>query len=397
MLRRKRALYIILIVSYYLLTSNSIVFAEEYLKVSPKHGDGIYNIFKRYMLIVNDNSMDWFKTQNANTYKENKGLKLNQDYYLPIKIYKYNSTSIRSTTNNFDYDYAKSIQEYNEALHKKGIKEGNYRRDKILWVPITEFKGEFQQKDSTKKKALVLHYPIFGKKHSTIKPNNTNLSDCVFYIVSGHGGPDPGAIGNKNGKELHEDEYAYDVSLRLGKALLEKGAKVHFIVEDPDDGIRDDYYLSNDSHEKYENGQAISRNQRTRLQQRTNIINTYYTKYQTEYKNQFVIVLHVDSRFTKKKIDIFFYYQKANERGKKLAETMLTTIEDKYNQVQPGRGYEGSVSSRNLFMLRHTKADCVYIELGNIRNPRDQLRIVDPNNRQAVANWLTLGIINYLK
>ena len=48
---------------------------------------------------------------------------------------------------------------------------------------------------------------------------------------------------------MHEDEYAYDIILRLGRALMEKGAKVHIIIQDEKDGIRDDRYLSNSDRE----------------------------------------------------------------------------------------------------------------------------------------------------
>ena len=34
-----------------------------------------------------------------------------------------------------------------------------------------------------------------------------------------------------------------------------------------------------------------------------------------------------------------------------------------------------------------------FIEIGNIRNTRDQKRILDPDNRQALANWICEGII----
>jgi N-acetylmuramoyl-L-alanine amidase len=38
-----------------------------------------------------------------------------------------------------------------------------------------------------------------------------------------------------------------------------------------------------------------------------------------------------------------------------------------------------------------------FIELGNIQNFKDQQRILTPNNRQAIANWLTDGLIEYYK
>ena len=55
--------------------------------------------------------------------------------------------------------------------------------------------------------------PLFGKSHSSYTVSSSSLKGAVFYLVSGHGGPDPGCIGKYQGKELHEDEYAYDIIL----------------------------------------------------------------------------------------------------------------------------------------------------------------------------------------
>lgn len=77
------------------------------------------------------------------------------------------------------------------------------------------------------------HYePLFGKKYASYAVTSSSLKGATFYLVSGHGGPDPGCIGKYRGKELHEDEYAYDIILRLGRELMKRGAKVHFIIQD---------------------------------------------------------------------------------------------------------------------------------------------------------------------
>ena len=34
-----------------------------------------------------------------------------------------------------------------------------------------------------------------------------------------------------------------------------------------------------------------------------------------------------------------------------------------------------------------------YIEIGNIQNKKDQKRIVDPENRQSLAKWISEGAI----
>jgi len=102
----------------------------------------------------------------------------------------------------------------------------------------------------------------------------------------------------------------------------------------------------------------------------------------------------VDSRSKGTRMDMFFYHSPKSNTGKKLAITLRNTIEKKYAQHQKSRGYSGTVKARNLHVLRKTNPVAVFIELGNIRNSKDQKRIILEDNRQAVANWLTEGLIN---
>ena len=146
----------------------------------------------------------------------------------------------------------------------------------------------FSVSAQTKKKE-----PLFGKSHSSYTVSSSSLKGAVFYLVSGHGGPDPGCIGKYQGKELHEDEYAYDIILRLGKELLERGAKVYFIIQDAKDGIRDSYILKNSKRETCM-GKPIPLNQIERLKQRCVAINNLYRKDKSSYKR--AIFIHVDSR-----------------------------------------------------------------------------------------------------
>lgn len=102
-------------------------------------------------------------------------------------------------------------------------------------------------------------------------------------MVSGHGGPDPGAIGIYQGRQLHEDEYAYDIILRLARELLSRGAKVHIIIQDKKDGIRDGHVLANSKRETCM-GDPIPLNQVARLKQRCDWVNKLYRKDKSSYK-----------------------------------------------------------------------------------------------------------------
>lgn len=110
-----------------------------------------------------------------------------------------------------------------------------------------------------------------------------------------------------------------------------------------------------------------------------------------------MLSLHIDSRSKRENIDIFFYHDKRSNTGKKTSQILRKTIENKYREHQPNRGYTGTVSARNLYVVRNTWPTAIFIELGNMNHQRDVKRLVIPDNRQAVANWLTLGLIEDFK
>ena len=245
-------------------------------------------------------------------------------------------------------------------------------------------------------KKRVVRERLFGKKLADVPVTSNRLQGACFYVVSGHGGPDPGAIGKIGKVELHEDEYAYDVALRLARNLMQEGAEVHIIIQDAKDGIRDDSYLSNSKRETCM-GDAIPLNQVQRLQQRCNKINALYQKDRKNYSYCRAIFIHVDSRSKGKQTDVFFYHSNKKAVSKRLANNMKDTFESKYGKHQPNRGFSGTVSGRNLYVLSHTTPASVFVELGNIQNSFDQRRLVINSNRQALAKWLMEGFLKDYK
>ena len=252
----------------------------------------------------------------------------------------------------------------------------------LLLLSILSVSALFAQKNGKE--------PLFGSRNATYPITSSELNGATFYLVSGHGGPDPGAIGIYQGRQLHEDEYAYDIVLRLGRELMMRGAKVHFIIQDKKDGIRSGYYLANSKRETCM-GKQIPLDQVQRLKQRCDAIDQLYRKDKSAYKR--AIFVHVDSRSQGKQTDVYFYHAKGSRNGKRLANTLRSTLTSKYKQHQPGRGFNGTVSERNLYVLRNTLPAAVFLELGNIQNKRDQQRLVQENNRQALARWIAEGIV----
>lgn len=234
-------------------------------------------------------------------------------------------------------------------------------------------------------------YPIFGRKYAKVDLKSERLKGAVYYLVSGHGGPDPGAMTKFGGIDISEDEYAYDITLRLGRELISHGALVYLIIRDENDGIRDERILKIDRDEVAHPNETIPLNQVARLKQRVQIVNKLHKKHKGQFQR--LIVTHVDSRSKGQNIDVFFYHHSESKNGKKLAESIHKTFQKKYKKYQPNREYRGTFGDRNLYMVNKTWPAMAYIEIGNIRNKKDQKRILVPDNRQALAKWISEGAI----
>ena len=132
-------------------------------------------------------------------------------------------------------------------------------------------------------------------------------------------------------------------------------------------------------------GDPIPLNQVQRLQQRCDKINALYRNDRKNYKYCRAIFIHVDSRSKGTQTDVFFYHSNRKADSKRLANNMKDTFESKYGKHQPNRGFSGTVSGRNLYVLAH------------IQNTLDQRRLVIPSNRQALAKWLMEGFLKDYK
>ncbi|MDR1682615.1 MAG: N-acetylmuramoyl-L-alanine amidase [Candidatus Symbiothrix sp.] len=306
-------------------------------KVYPKDGEGIYALLRRYNR-TSQGDFDTFIQLNAKELGKNNTLLKGVAYTLPSETVK--------------------LKDSEEKTEKSSEKRKN---------------------------------PLFGSKYEKYEIKDNALKGACFFVVSGHGGPDVGCVGHVNGKELHEDEYAYDIMLRLARNLLEHGATVHIIIQDANDGIRDSEYLNNRKRETCM-GEAIPKNQKKRLYQRVDKINRLSAKAKEKYKR--AIFIHLDSQLDKQ-VDVYFFHSNS-KASKRLAYTLKDTFEAKYKEHQPNRPYCGTAGYHPAFkpfVIYNTNPVSVFCELGNINHERDQQRFIIANNRQAMANWFLAALI----
>ncbi len=361
-----------------------------YLKAVARPGETVYSFLDWYALESSTCNIEQFKK--INKLSSAIHLKSNQVYLLPIYVCTYNGKSIRSTINIKDYDKAVDIKDYNEEVKKNGLRVNHYETSRILWVP-------FDALNCPKSKLpLRGRYAIFGKGQEKVYLKSQSLAGAVFYIISGHGGPDPGTIGKRNKQNLCEDEYAYDIALRLAKNLLAHKATAYLIVRDENDGIRNQTILVCDKDEYYWNNVPISSAQLERLKKRTDIVNKLYSD--NKNKNvyyQRLLSIHIDSYGRDVNKDMYFNYKTDDSKSKNLANALQTTIQSKYKKHQKNRIYSGNTSERSLYILDNSNVASVLMELGNIKNTEDQIRLILPANRQAIADWLCEGLIKDFK
>lgn len=378
--------------------------APEYYQVKAMPGDGVYSIMRRYEL--NQHSCNFQQFYQLNQLKKGARLIAGKKYYVPILIYTFNGKTIRSSIDDNDWNKAVRIQEYNEQMLAKELRSKAFQKDKILWVPYHELHcGESDIKvespvspspeaanpvTSTGKRK----FPIFGTKYAYTPLVSNKLKGKVYYIVSGHGGPDPGAMTQRGSYTLCEDEYAYDVALRMCRNLVAHGATAYMINRDKNDGIRDDKYLACDYDEVLWGDIKMMRQQKPRLIQRSNVINELYDRNRLAgVTEQVAIMVHVDSRAKGERKDVYFYYHPSSSSGRSVALSLHRALKRRYKQHRASGQYHGTVSSRDLHMLRENKPTSVYIELANIKNTFDQQRVILSSNRQALADWLVEGLM----
>ncbi len=287
----------------------------------------------------------------------------------------------------FDEFVSLNIENLRDSIH---LYEGKaYLIPGIPSGNSSEISGDVASVPSGFKKQ---RYPIFGADYERVPDKSNRLDGTIFYLVSGHGGPDPGAMTDYDGHRLAEDEYAYDITLRLARELIAHGALVYIIIRDEDDGIRDERLLETDKDEVAYPDEEIPLNQLARLKQRVDIVNELYSRHKGRYQR--LIVTHIDSRNKGQNIDVFFYHHENSKNGRNLAESIHKTFQKNYARYQPNRSYSGTFEDRtNLYLVKKTHPAMTFIEIGNIRNTADQKRILQPENRQALAKWIGEGAL----
>ena len=232
------------------------------------------------------------------------------------------------------------------------------------------------------------------------------LKGWRIVLDPGHGGIDPGAIvSNTGGKNKRvyvvEDEYVYDIALRMYKKLRLLGAEVELTVISPNHLIRDNLparttfvheqnEVYNDERYNRRNSEKV-RPRSANLSQRVRVANRFVKK--GRRGKSLFISLHADYNPGRPKGPVAIYHKrrgKIDRRSRAFAGIMRSALN---RPDLPAR-----IQGRNLAVLRNNLAHAeILVEVHNVHDKGDAWRIRRHTRREQNAERVVNGILAYAK
>jgi N-acetylmuramoyl-L-alanine amidase len=223
-------------------------------------------------------------------------------------------------------------------------------------------------------------------------------------IDPGHGGLDPGAIvANRDGvnRDVYvvEDEYAYDIAMRVYEHLTLLGAKTELTVIAPNHLIRDNLRASvtfvHEQNEVY-NDEAANRRHSSKarprsanLSRRVRIANRFFRG--AEGGKTLFISLHADNSPGRPKGPIAIYLKrkgKVDRPSRKFAQVMQKALDQPDMRAQ--------IQGRSLLVLRNNKAHAeILVEVHNVHDKGEAYRLRFHRTREEDADRIVKGILTY--
>jgi len=180
-----------------------------------------------------------------------------------------------------------------------------------------------------------------------------------IFIDPGHGGPDPGAVGNG----VTEEFVNLNVSLELARLLRDAGYDVMIYRTTSDDNV-----LANKNAD---------------LRNRAAMANNWGADY--------FISIHTNSSQNPQASGVEAYVYRLGGTSERLAESIVDSVSEELGSRNRG------VMQANFAVLRRTNMPAVLVELGYLTNYTEALNLNSPAWQRAVARAIFNGINNYLR
>ncbi|AJA90651.1 N-acetylmuramoyl-L-alanine amidase [Borreliella chilensis] len=278
-----------------------------------------------------------------------------------------------------------------------------YRPRKVS-QPSEFYSEDWHSPLNSYKKATQL-FKSFEKLVNSRFNKRSKLKDKLIILDPGHGGLDPGAIvksrdGLGNEVFVVEDEYVYDIALRLYVYLKEEGANVELTILAPDHLIRNSVSANNTfvnvKNEVY-NDYDLNKNDTvdswisgtpSGLKKRLVVVKNIVSKYKhIKDKDIVFFSLHADNSIGAPK-SMGFYYQKDDEKKYDIHSKSIA------EKITEGMKRSFYIKGQNLHVLRNnivmTK---LLIEVRNLAFPEEAWSIRSSKLRDQDSKILANGIL----
>lgn len=176
-----------------------------------------------------------------------------------------------------------------------------------------------------------------------------------IFIDAGHGGPDPGAVGNG----VIEEYVNLNVARYLAEDLRNAGYEVMEYRTTQNENVLD--------------------NKNADLTNRAQMANRWGADY--------FVSIHTNSSINPSAQGAEAYVYRLGGPAEALGASILESISDRFGSVNRG------VMAANFAVLRRTRMPAVLVELGYLSNPTEALNLNSPAWQRAVAEAIAVGII----
>ncbi|WP_130807927.1 N-acetylmuramoyl-L-alanine amidase CwlD [Senegalia massiliensis] len=233
------------------------------------------------------------------------------------------------------------------------MRELNIRKRDIIFIPII---------------ILAVSLYFFNEKDIVLE-TSTPLMDKIIVLDAGHGGFDPGAIGNLTKKE---DEINLEITLKL-RRLIEQGGGIAVLTRDIDEGL------------DTEESKTYRQKKNEDLRNRRILINGS--------EPDIFISVHLNSFPQSQYYGAQTFYKKGSEESKVLAKGIqkeLRRMLDKNNERVPQ-------PRDSIYLIREADSASVLVECGFLSNPNEEKLLNNEEYQQKIAWAIYIGFIKHFE
>jgi LysM repeat protein len=246
-------------------------------------------------------------------------------------------------------------------------------------------------------------FDLFAKKVDALPPISQKLEGWHIVLDPGHGGIDPGSItkvldGRGNPVYVVEDEYVYDIVLRMYVLLRLNGAEVTLTLLSPNHLVRrSDPATRTFVHERNEvynspslnppNGQGQwPKGGQNGLSARVRVATEALRE--SRSRHTLFLSIHADNSPDRDAVPVVLYYassKRVDDASRRFAQALV-----------PSLGAGSEARGRNLAVLRRNAADAsVLVEIRNVAHSDHAWALRFEELRQRDAEKIVRGILEF--